>query len=192
MRDAFHWMNKFSEYIVTIDEVISSTFDFTIVGGGMGGATAAYALVKKGYKVLLIEKGSADLSNEFNKEVGVEINEPENRLKYHYWPTKLTSVVDGFETAHYTPTGCGIGGSTRLYAGTLERLEPIDFSKQYLPDGTIVEWPYSYAELQPYYQQVEDLFNVHGTVDPLKQDQRFNLKQPDELNSAGSVFSNAR
>ena len=65
-------------------------------------------------------------------EVGVEINDPEQRLKYHYWPTKLTSVVDGFETAHYTPTGCGIGGSTRLYAGTLERLEPVDFSKQYL------------------------------------------------------------
>ena len=84
MRDAFQWMNKFSEYIVTIDEVKSSTFDFTIVGGGMGGATSAYALTKKGYKVLLIEKGAADLPNEFNVEVGVEINDPEQRLKYHY------------------------------------------------------------------------------------------------------------
>lgn len=183
-------MNNQSEHILSIDQVLEQDFDVVIVGGGMGGATSAYALSKKGYRVLLIEKGAADLLNENQLDIDVEIEDPGDRVKYHYWPTKITSVVDNSESANFTPTGCGVGGSTRLYAGTLERLEPVDFLPQSLPDGSTVDWPYDYKDLEPYYQKVEELFNVHGSTDPLKGSQNHNLKSPKELNATDKQFYN--
>lgn len=183
-------MNNKSEHILSIDQVLEQDFDIVIVGGGMGGATAAFALSRKGYSVLLIEKGSADLLNENQLDIAVEIEDPVDRIKHHHWPTKITSIVDDYETANFTPTGCGIGGSTRLYAGTLERLEPVDFLPQSMPDGSIVDWPYDYNDLEPYYQQVEELFNVHGNTDPLKETYNHNLKTPKELNATDNQFYN--
>jgi choline dehydrogenase-like flavoprotein len=183
-------MNDKSEHIITIDQVLDQDFDIVIVGGGMGGSTAAFALSKKGYSVLLIEKGTADLVNKHQSDIAVEIENPVDRIKYHHWPTKITSVVDNSESANFTPTGCGVGGSTRLYAGTLERLEPVDFLPQSMPDGSITDWPYGYNDLEPYYQQVEELFNVHGSADPLKESHNQKLKSPSELNSTDKQFYN--
>ena len=85
--------NKKSEHILTVDQVLHQDFDIAIVGGGMGGATAAFALSKKGYKVLLLEKGFADLSNENKIDIDVELNDPAIRMSNHRWPTKITSVI---------------------------------------------------------------------------------------------------
>ncbi|PCJ49791.1 MAG: hypothetical protein COA74_04900 [Gammaproteobacteria bacterium] len=182
--------NKKSRHILNIEQVLLQDFDIVIVGGGMGGATAALALTKKGYKVLLLEKGFADLSNENQTDIDVELNDPADRISHHRWPTRITSIIDDFETTNFTPIGCGIGGSTRFYAGALERLEPIDFLPQTMPDGSIVEWPYTYHELEPYYQQVEELFNVHGSPDPLNETLNYKIKIPIELNATDKHFFN--
>ncbi len=82
--------------------------------------------------------------------------------------------------------GCGAGGSTVLYGAALERLTRSDFSpgrqvsdkgQSELPD----HWPISYDDLSPYYQEMERLFNVCGTPDPLDADDSNHLAPPPPL-----------
>jgi len=62
--------------------------------------------------------------------------------------------------------GCGVGGSTLLYAAALERLERHDLeSIEGLPHPT-GGWPISYATLCDYYAQAERLLHVRGTPVP--------------------------
>jgi choline dehydrogenase-like flavoprotein len=55
----------------------------------------------------------------------------------------------------------GVGGSLILYAGDWPRLLPSDFRVRTL-DGVADDWPITYADLQPYYEQTDREFGVAG------------------------------
>ncbi|MFT5085595.1 MAG: choline dehydrogenase-like flavoprotein [Lentisphaeria bacterium] len=167
-----------NDRIVNLSSSPEQSWDVVVVGGGMGGATIASELAKKGNRVLLLEKGLASFDSATGEGVEVEQPDPERRLKNGRWPTRLTAIVDGNRSDIWAPLGCGLGGSTLLYAAALQRLLPIDFDEQQLPNGDTVAWPFDYAEIEPYYQQAEQLFSVCGTNDPLESGAEYFLAPP--------------
>ena len=55
-----------------------------------------------------------------------------------------------------------VGGATKLYGAALYRLRAEDFGELRHHDGISPAWPISYDELEPYYTQAEQLYEVHG------------------------------
>lgn len=154
----------------------------------MGGSTAGYRLASLGRRVLFIEKGlflqampqtpeQADGGSrpqiaEPSTSILEDDDRPESRLKSGKWPTCLQGTTTFGNLDFYAPLGCGSGGSTLLYAAGLERFSPADFSPRAnypdVLDSTLPDrWPISYDDLQPYYEQAENLYRVRGTPDPL-------------------------
>ncbi len=57
--------------------------------------------------------------------------------------------------------GKGVGGGSVHWAAFAPRLHPSDF-KVYTRDGVAADWPISYADIQPYYEQLELEMPVAG------------------------------
>ena len=55
-----------------------------------------------------------------------------------------------------------VGGSTKLYGAALYRLREEDFGELRHHDGISPAWPIGYDEMEPYYTQAEQLYQVHG------------------------------
>ena len=55
-----------------------------------------------------------------------------------------------------------MGGNTKFYGAILFRLRERDFEEVRHYGGVSPAWPLSYAELEPYYAQAEELYLVHG------------------------------
>ena len=65
-----------------------------------------------------------------------------------------------------------VGGATKMYGAALYRLRREDFGEIRHHDGISPAWPISYDELEPYYTQAEQLYQVHGArgEDPTEPD----------------------
>ena len=178
--------SQFSAFFISPEQAILRKWDVVIIGSGMGGSAAAYKLAENGKKVLVLEKGLLTFGQ--SDSIVEEETDPEKRLQSGKWPTQLTAYVDGKQSNVWAPLGCGVGGSTLLYAAALQRLRRSDFSPQRLPDGTTIEWPFSYKEIEPYYIEAEALFSVCGTVDPGESDAEYNLLQPPKMSETDQHF----
>ena len=132
-------------------------YDVIVVGGGAGGATFAYACARAGKSVLLLERGSRYLtttSSHDEKAMLIEKRPYDDR------------EVDVNGKARRLYMGGVLGGGTSLYGGALVRPSDQDFQpgKYYgkrIPRA-IWDWPISYADLEPYYTEVEQLYGVAG------------------------------
>jgi choline dehydrogenase-like flavoprotein len=131
--------------------------DAVVVGSGFGGTFAAYALVRAGLRVLLLERGgwvprgpdcwgergSLELSPFFSKE-------PPYR------------VIAGGNGAFTGAPSC-VGGPSVFYGGVALRFRQADFSPDpEIAGGSGARWPFDYAELEPYYSRVERILDVAG------------------------------
>jgi choline dehydrogenase-like flavoprotein len=57
-----------------------------------------------------------------------------------------------------------VGGNTKVYGASLPRLRERDFAETRYPSGISPAWPFTYADLEPYYSQAESLYRVHGAL----------------------------
>jgi choline dehydrogenase-like flavoprotein len=129
-------------------------FDVIIIGTGAGGGTLGYALASTGKKILLLERGDyvrREIANWSPRAVNVE-------AKYQ------TKEVwrDGEGNPLHPHTNYCVGGNTKFYGAALFRLRAEDFGEIKHPGGVSPAWPISYDELEPFYQQAEQLYQVHG------------------------------
>jgi choline dehydrogenase-like flavoprotein len=159
-------------------------WDVAVIGTGMGGATAGYELARLGHRVLFMEKGLAD----GDAPLATDADAPEQRLASGRWPERLQAKTSFGDSEFFAPLGCGIGGSTALYAGALERFSPADFRpRANFPQvsGTTLpeKWPIGYEELRPYYERAEQLYRVRGTRDPLDPEGLVELLPPPPLSA---------
>jgi choline dehydrogenase-like flavoprotein len=130
--------------------------DVVIVGSGMGGATLAAALASGGRRILILERGER-LSDT-----------PEARdaeaifARGHYRPeeTWLTPAGERFNPGNYA---C-VGGNTKFYGAVLMRYRAEDFAPRHHMGGDSPGWPLSYAEIEPWYQRAEALYQVRGAL----------------------------
>ena len=169
---------------MTANISVDKTWDVVIIGAGMGGAAAAYALTHQGQEVLLIEKGKEDIQNSCKENATKQFEDPVVRIEQAQWPTKLQIALNGRTSLFWPSLGCGVGGSTLLYAATLGRLEPIDFKARVTPYGEKIDWPIDYKDLEPYYLKVEELFSVCGTVDPRDSYSAYKLMPPPTMSES--------
>lgn len=165
----------------TLSEVVPQDaeghlWDVIVVGAGAGGSTAGYNLARLGRSVLFVERGKL-IHLDPNVEEGVPYTwtgDPEAALNNGWWPRPFYSRDndDGAITATRPPIGCGAGGSTAQFNGTMDRFRPGDFTpRRFFPgisDSSVPEaWPVSYEEMETYYQRAETLYRVRGTQDSL-------------------------
>ena len=129
-------------------------FDIVIIGSGAGGGTIAHALANSDARILILERGD---------EVPREAQnwEPEAVWKYlRYRTTERWLDADGQEFLPYTHY-C-VGGNTKFWGSVLYRLRREDFKATEHVDGLSPAWPIDYETLEPYYEQAERLYHVHG------------------------------
>jgi choline dehydrogenase-like flavoprotein len=134
------------------------TADVVIIGSGMGGGTLAWALKDTGLDVLIIERGQ------------FLPREPENSQPDHVFIKKrYVTSKPWYDAKTGQPFQPGVyywvGGNTKMYGACLPRFRRSDFNEVAHHDGVSPAWPFSYDDLEPFYSQAEQLFQVHGSVD---------------------------
>jgi choline dehydrogenase-like flavoprotein len=130
--------------------------EVVVIGSGMGGATIAYALARRGVDVLVLERGER------------LPREAEN------WSPRAVFIERRYKPAEQWLDGAGrrfapgvhyvVGGNTKVYGASLPRFREHDFTAVEHQEGTSPAWPFSYGELEPYYGEAERLYRVHGTT----------------------------
>ncbi|HEY5484396.1 MAG TPA: GMC family oxidoreductase [Propionibacteriaceae bacterium] len=128
--------------------------DFCIIGTGAGGGVLAQRLARFGFSVVALEAG--DWHDSERDMVSDEAGS--GRL---YWnDLRITGGQDPLEFGANN-SGRGVGGGTVHYAAFCPRLHPSDFRVRTL-DGVAVDWPISYQDLEPYYEDMEREYPVSG------------------------------
>jgi len=129
-------------------------FDVIIIGSGAGGGTLARHLAPSGKRILILERGDwlkREALNWDPKAVFVD-----NR--YVSPDTWYDRDGKAFQPqVHYF-----VGGATKLYGAALYRLRKEDFGELREYDGISPAWPIGYDEMEPYYTQAEQMYQVHG------------------------------
>jgi len=171
---------------ITASEAAARPWDAIVVGAGMGGSAATLGLARQGLDVLVVEKGGSAPSSEDG--ITHEVTDPAARMAAGRWPTRLTAVVDGRESLFWPPLGCGVGGTTQLYAAALDRFRPSDFAPRVLPDGRDGGWPFDYGEIATYYDEAEALLGVRGTQGALEPARDHPLPPPPEMSARDHWF----
>lgn len=142
--------------------------DVVIVGSGVAGALAAVRLAEAGLQVLILEAGRpVDRAQAVQHFWNAPIKVPE--CAYPVQPEAMHPTTDR-STDWYQQSGPDlfkstylkvVGGTTWHWLGTCLRLLPSDFQMRTL-HGQGVDWPITYADLEPYYLQAEHALGVAG------------------------------
>ncbi len=147
----------------------SETVDFVIVGSGASGGIMARELSRAGNSVVVMEQGPRMAPGQFEHD----------ELKYRMLAGITNSPVDNPQTfrkdasqkaervANTSLTYARVvGGSSVHFNANFWRLHEIDFIEGSrfggIPGASLVDWPITYAELEPYYTMVEWEVGVAG------------------------------
>ena len=129
-------------------------YDVIIVGTGAGGGTIAYKLASTGKKILLLERGDFMPLEEQNRS-NVDVFKRNRYRTPEQWYD--TAGEPFWPQANYA-----VGGNTKIYGAALMRMREKDFSQVKHQHGVSPAWCVDYAEFEPYYQEAEELYKVHG------------------------------
>jgi choline dehydrogenase-like flavoprotein len=167
----------------------SKQFDALVVGSGAAGSFAAKELTQRGLEVLLLEAGPNITEDDFKapdhpRQKGINLKgralavltgqyiqgrigffgEQFKHLFVNDWKNPYTSPPEDF---YLWIRGKQLGGRLHLYGRVLLRMTDYDF-KAASKDGYGEDWPISYADIAPYYDQVEEFLGVYGSRDNVR------------------------
>ncbi len=128
--------------------------DALVIGTGAGGAPLLAKLAAAGLKVVALEAGPwfDSPAEQFpTDELGAII----------YWPTENLTTGDTAQTLGANTSGTGVGGSMLHWGAFCPRPDPRDL-KLLTETGKGIDWPVTYAELLPYYEEIETFLGVSG------------------------------
>jgi gluconate 2-dehydrogenase alpha chain len=162
--------------------------DVVIVGLGWTGSILALELARTGLNVVAIERGPwRDTAADFN--IGTAPDELRYGVRHEMFlrPRQETMTMRNNSSQTALPIrkwgsflpGNGVGGAGMHWNGQTWRFLPDDFrirshmTERYgegiLPEGNhIQDWPVSYDELEPFYDQFERCLGVSGKAGNLK------------------------
>lgn len=129
-------------------------YDVVIIGSGVGGSITARRLAEKGVRVLILERGDFIPREPENWSVEKVFFEK----KYKAKDTWIDRNGNPFDPGMYY----NVGGSTKFYGGALFRLRERDFEDLEHHGGVSPAWPMRYKDMEPYYDEAERIFRVHG------------------------------
>lgn len=155
------------------------TYDVIVVGTGAGGGMAIKCLCDAGLKVCALDAGRRlDPAKDFRHHRQPYdmpfrgMGDPKTRSQsYGYMDNEYVERVwehqIGYSSAPGTdwqwPRCFNVGGKTNFWGRSSARMGDIDFKAATI-DGYDVDWPMTYAEIDPYYTRVEQLIGVASTV----------------------------
>lgn len=128
-----------------------------VIGSGVGGSAAAYALVKAGLRVLMVERGP-------RVRRGPENWAPDAVMELSpYYSRESPYQVRGDDPGRVGAFHC-VGGPAVFYGGVALRLRERDFAHDPgIVGDSEARWPFAYADLEPWYDWAEELLEVAGT-----------------------------
>src|SRR5271155_329123 len=146
----------------TSDEV-----DFVIIGSGAAGGILAKELSGHGFQVVVLEQGPYLTESDFvHDEIKVL---QEDLLTNHPKLQPNTFRKTPGDTAKQQRAlvyGRLVGGTSVHFTANFWRLHEIDFIERSkigpIPGANFVDWPITYADLEPYYTKVEWEVGVSG------------------------------
>jgi choline dehydrogenase-like flavoprotein len=165
-------------------------FDAIVIGSGAAGSFAAKELTQRGLEVLLLEAGPNITEADFKnapanpRPKGMDIKtralatlqgQPIQSRAAFFGGQLKHLLVNDRKNPYTTPAdkfflwirGRQLGGRLHTYGRVVLRLTDYDF-KAASRDGAGEDWPISYADLAPYYDQVEEFLGVYGNQDHLR------------------------
>ncbi len=151
-------------------------YDVVIVGSGAGGGMAAYMLSKAGAKVALLEAGPMYDPRKNVTQLkwpwesprrGASTNERsfgDFDAAYGGWNLEGEPFTKVKGTEFMWFRARMLGGRTNHWGRISLRFGPKDF-KRHSIDGLGDDWPIGYDDVKPYYDRVDKLIGVFGTVE---------------------------
>jgi choline dehydrogenase-like flavoprotein len=165
---------------------LSTDTDVCIVGAGAGGAVAAWALARRGVRVLLLERGPRFAASDYEthspdweirpspldafcdapdqrsyESAPGQLLDPQYRHLSSRSPTAFAAPAPGRRRSFYYSRSLGVGGSTLHYQAEAHRF-PDHALRMRRERGVAADWPLGPGELAPFYQRVEELLQVAG------------------------------
>ncbi len=142
--------------------------DVVIIGSGAGGGPLALSFARAGLRTLVLEKGPEIAREDYpHDEVSATWRSP---LLPAQSEDPHLIVRDGYAAPRRANTGwvaCCVGGGTVHMGSYFSRFHPDDFRlrSRFGEHENLVDWPYSYDDLEPYYTRAEWEIGVSGDAD---------------------------
>jgi choline dehydrogenase-like flavoprotein len=157
--------------------------DAVVVGVGAAGGVLVKKLAQAGWRVVGLDAGPHWNPRE-------DFVSDERTMHKLYWRDRRITGGDHPIELAGNVTGRGVGGSTVHYSMYALRMHRSDFQVR-TRDGVACDWPLSYEDLEPYYDEVERELGIAGPVDwPWDAPRRGAYPyRPHKLNGVGEVLA---
>jgi choline dehydrogenase-like flavoprotein len=184
-------------------------FDAVVVGSGLTGGIAAYALTKLGLKTLVLEAGPR--LKEGRETYGTALSNLIGQLRELWWTKNKTvqhwhpvfwemnpnlfvddranpySIPEG--KPYYWIRGRQVGGRSHMWGGACLRFSKYELTANAV-DGKGTPWPVDYDDIAPFYDRIEELLEVHGERDGISTLPDGQFLPPSKFTNAELHFQN--
>ncbi len=155
-----------------------TVYDAVIVGSGAGGGMAGYVLAHAGLKVLMLEAGPFFDPAKDALQLKFSYESPRRGASttrafgdfdaaYGGWELDGEPYTTKDKTEFNWFRARMLGGRTNHWGRISLRMGPHDFKSHHL-DGLTDDWPITYDDVKPFYDKVDRLIGVYGTVEGLE------------------------
>jgi choline dehydrogenase-like flavoprotein len=127
--------------------------DAVVIGTGAGGAPLLARLARAGQRVVALEAGRNWTPEDYPAD--------ELAASGIYWLDERLSAGNTPNVFGANNSGAGVGGSTLHWGAFCPRADPRDLRLR-TEQGVGEDWPLTYDELVPYYEEVEAFIGVSG------------------------------
>jgi choline dehydrogenase-like flavoprotein len=156
--------------------------DFAIVGTGAGGGTLAYKLASAGFRVVAFDAGP------FWRPLDDFASDEKEQQKLYWQDERITCGTDPIQLGANN-SGKGVGGSTVHFTMLTPRYRPEWFKTRSLL-GYGVDWPFGWDDIEPYYEEAEEMLQVSGPLSyPWGRRRSRYPRRAHELNAAAIVLA---